>query len=162
MQVIANLAAEEENQVNIVAEGGLEALFELLQTCEDEMTLRVAAGAIANLAMSEANQHRIVAEGGLDLLVHLAGTAQDPQTQRMVRRSSSACAPGLQLPREVTSKGSPTHGGCTAWLRTHPWCAFDGMRVGLCVSRLPALSLTFVATPTSWRSYWRPEACRCW
>ena len=30
VKVIANLAAEEENQVNIVAEGGLEALFELL------------------------------------------------------------------------------------------------------------------------------------
>lgn len=98
--MIANLAAEEENQVNIVAEGGLEALFELLQTCADEMTLRVAAGAIANLAMSEANQHRIVAEGGLDLLVNLARTAADPQTQRMVRLPSTAWTLGLKLPRE--------------------------------------------------------------
>jgi hypothetical protein len=153
MQVIANLAAEEENQVNIVAEGGLEALFELLQTCEDEMTLRVAAGAIANLAMSEANQHRIVAEGGLDLLVHLARTAQDPQTQRMVRGCSSAWTPGLKLPGEVKSKGSQTQRGCTALLLTDPQRAFDGMCVGaVCVSRSPALSPTYVATPTSWRS----------
>jgi len=84
VKVIANLAAEEENQVNIVQEGGLEALFELLSTCTDEMTLRVAAGAIANLAMSEVNQHPIVEEGGLELLVKLSQTAMDSQTQRMI------------------------------------------------------------------------------
>ena len=98
--------------MNIVAEGGLEALFELLQTCTDEMTLRVAAGAIANLAMSEANQHRIVAEGGLDLLVHLARTAQDPQTQRMVRPPLVAL--GLAVSSCVgKAKGSQTQRGCT-------------------------------------------------
>lgn len=84
VKVIANLAAEEENQVNIVQEGGLEALFDLLQTCTDEMTLRVAAGAVANLAMSEQNQHRIVEEGGLELLVKLSTSAVDSQTQRMI------------------------------------------------------------------------------
>lgn len=113
--MIANLAAEEENQVNIVQEGGLEALFELLSTCTDEMTLRVAAGAIANLAMSEVNQHPIVEEGGLELLVKLSQTAMDSQTQRMIAGAiANLCgngASGAALLTFRTLRSSTVMGG---------------------------------------------------
>jgi kinesin family protein 5 len=76
------------------------------QTCGDEMTLRVAAGAIANLAMSEANQHRIVAEGGLELLVTLARTAQDPQTQRMIAGAIANLCGNANILEQLLTSGS--------------------------------------------------------
>jgi len=106
VKVIANLAAEEENQVNIVQEGGLEALFDLLQSCTDEMTLRVAAGAIANLAMSEANQNRIVQDGGLELLVKLSLSAQDSQTQRMIAGAIANLCGNANILDKLQNSGS--------------------------------------------------------
>ena len=101
----------------------MEALFELLQTCNDEMTLRVAAGAIANLAMSEVNQHRIVEEGGLELLVKLSQTAGDSQTQRMIAGAiANLCGNGKQHPpthpptRKRRSRVAAFHCACAARL----------------------------------------------
>ncbi|XP_061346960.1 kinesin-like protein KIN-UB isoform X1 [Gastrolobium bilobum] len=84
VKVVANLAAEEENQKSIVEAGGLSSLLMLLRRYEDETVRRVAAGAIANLAMNEANQELIMAEGGITLLSMTASDAEEPQTLRMV------------------------------------------------------------------------------
>uniref|UniRef100_M4DTC3 Kinesin-like protein n=1 Tax=Brassica campestris TaxID=3711 RepID=M4DTC3_BRACM len=84
VKVVANLAAEEANQQQIVEAGGLTSLLMLLRNTEDETIHRVAAGAIANLAMNETNQELIMDQGGIDLLSSTAANAQDPQTLRMV------------------------------------------------------------------------------
>lgn len=84
VKVVANLAAEEENQKKIVEAGGLTSLLMLLKNSEDETIHRVAAGAIANLAMNETNQELIMTQGGIGLLSIAASKADDPQTLRMV------------------------------------------------------------------------------
>lgn len=84
VKVVANLAAEETNQKNIVEAGGLTSLLTLLRSSEDETIHRVAAGAIANLAMNETNQELIMTQGGINLLSMTAANAEDPQTLRMV------------------------------------------------------------------------------
>ncbi|WCJ19273.1 Kinesin-like protein KIN-UC [Euphorbia peplus] len=84
VKVIANLAAEDDNQEKIVEEGGLNALLTLLKSSENATILRVASGAIANLAMNELNQGLIMSKGGADLLAKLASKTDDPQTLRMV------------------------------------------------------------------------------
>eukprot|EP00899_Mesostigma_viride_P015446 jgi/Mesvir1/23902/Mv10685-RA.1 len=83
-KAVANLAAQDEYQQEIVAVGGLAMLFGAITESDDETTHRLAAGAIANLAMSEANQVAIVEQGGLPVLLGLAEKARDPQTARMV------------------------------------------------------------------------------
>ncbi|CAN8294001.1 unnamed protein product [Cochlearia groenlandica] len=84
VKVVANLAAEEANQQQIVEAGGLASLLMLLRSTEDETIHRVAAGAIANLAMNETNQELIMDQGGIGLLSSTAANAQDPQTLRMI------------------------------------------------------------------------------
>ncbi|KAK7330709.1 hypothetical protein VNO77_24907 [Canavalia gladiata] len=83
-KVVANLAAEETNQKQILEGGGLPSLLTLLKNSKDETTHRVAAGAIANLAMKETYQDVIVTQGGINLLSMTADNAEDPQTLRMV------------------------------------------------------------------------------
>ncbi|KAI4351365.1 hypothetical protein L6164_005737 [Bauhinia variegata] len=84
LKVIANLAAEDVNQVRIVEEGGLDTLLTLLQSSKNTTILRVASGAIANLAMNEINQGLIVSKRGTRLLAETASRTVDPQTLRMV------------------------------------------------------------------------------
>ncbi|GJT89280.1 kinesin-like protein KIN-UA [Tanacetum coccineum] len=84
VKVIANLAAEANNQEKIVEAGGLTSLLSLFTTSEDENIHRVAAGAIANLAMNETNQELIMSQGGISLLAMTAENADDPQTLRMI------------------------------------------------------------------------------
>ncbi|XP_076951931.1 kinesin-like protein KIN-UB [Bidens hawaiensis] len=84
VKVIANLAAEANNQEKIVEAGGLASLLDLLSSSDDENIHRVAAGAIANLAMNETNQELIMSQGGISLLAMTAQNADDPQTLRMV------------------------------------------------------------------------------
>lgn len=84
VKVIANLAAEDTNQENIVEEGGLDSLLTLLRTSENATILRVASGAIANLAMNELNQGLIMSKGGAQLLAETSSKTDDPQTLRMV------------------------------------------------------------------------------
>ncbi|XP_074328867.1 kinesin-like protein KIN-UB isoform X3 [Apium graveolens] len=96
VKVVANLAAEEDNQERIVKAGGLTSLLMLLRNFDDETICRVAAGAIANLAMNEANQEIIMAEGGISLLAMTAGDAEDPQTLRMVAGAiANLCGNGI-------------------------------------------------------------------
>ncbi|VVB05707.1 unnamed protein product [Arabis nemorensis] len=84
VKVVANLAAEESNQVKIVEEGGVEALLMLLQSSQNSTILRVASGAIANLAMNEKSQDLIMNKGGAQLLAKMVTKTDDPQTLRMV------------------------------------------------------------------------------
>ncbi|KAJ3682477.1 hypothetical protein LUZ60_015050 [Juncus effusus] len=85
VRVVANLAAEDNNQEKIVEEGGLDALLALLEASENSTTIhRVTAGAIANLAMNESNQGVILKKGGVRLLANVATKADDPQTLRMI------------------------------------------------------------------------------
>ncbi|KAG8501918.1 hypothetical protein CXB51_004693 [Gossypium anomalum] len=84
VKVIANLAAEEVNQENIVKEGGLDALLTMLRSSQNATILRVASGAMANLAMNEMNQSLIMSRGGAQLLAKTASKTDDPQTLRMV------------------------------------------------------------------------------
>lgn len=84
LKVVANLAAEDFNQEKIVNDGGLDALFMLLQTSQNTTILRVASGAVANLAMNESNQGLIMSKGGARLLADTATKTDDPQTLRMV------------------------------------------------------------------------------
>ncbi|GMI86984.1 Arabidopsis thaliana KINESIN Ungrouped clade, gene A, ARMADILLO REPEAT-CONTAINING KINESIN 1 [Hibiscus trionum] len=84
VKVIANLAAEDVNQVTIVEEGGLDSLLKMLRSSQNATILRVASGAIANLAMNEMNQGLIVSKGGAQLLAKTASETDDPQTLRMV------------------------------------------------------------------------------
>ncbi|XP_047327112.1 kinesin-like protein KIN-UC isoform X2 [Impatiens glandulifera] len=84
VKMVANLAAEDDNQEKIVAEGGLDALLMLLQTSENTTILRVASGAVANLAMNEMNQNLIMSKGGGPLLAMTSSKTNDPQTLRMV------------------------------------------------------------------------------
>ncbi|XP_013605517.1 kinesin-like protein KIN-UC isoform X2 [Brassica napus] len=84
VKVVANLAAEESNQVKIVEEGGVEALLTLVQSSQNSTILRVASGAIANLAMNEKSQDLIMNKGGAQLLAKMVTKTDDPQTLRMV------------------------------------------------------------------------------
>ncbi|CAH2064098.1 unnamed protein product [Thlaspi arvense] len=84
VKVVANLAAEESNQVKIVEEGGVEALLMLVQSSQNSTILRVASGAIANLAMNEKSQDLIMNKGGAQLLAKMVNKTDDPQTLRMV------------------------------------------------------------------------------
>lgn len=84
VKVVANLAAEESNQVKIVEEGGVEALLMLVQSSQNSTILRVASGAIANLAMNEKSQDLIMNKGGAQLLAKMVTKTDDPQTLRMV------------------------------------------------------------------------------
>ncbi|KAL1212571.1 Kinesin-like protein KIN-UC [Cardamine amara subsp. amara] len=84
VKVVANLAAEETNQVKIVEEGGVEALLMLVQSSQNSTILRVASGAIANLAMNEKSQDLIMNKGGAQLLAKMVTKTDDPQTLRMV------------------------------------------------------------------------------
>ncbi|XP_078173426.1 armadillo/beta-catenin repeat family protein / kinesin motor family protein [Carex rostrata] len=84
VKVIANCAAEDINQAKIIEEGGLDALFSLLETSENIIIHRATAGAIANLAMNGPNQALIINKGGARLLANVATTIDDPQTLRMV------------------------------------------------------------------------------
>ncbi|KAL3523496.1 hypothetical protein ACH5RR_016330 [Cinchona calisaya] len=84
VKVVANLAAEDNNQEKIVHEGGLDALLMLLQSSQNSTILRVASGAIANLAMNELNQGLIASKAGVRLLANTASRTDDPQTLRMV------------------------------------------------------------------------------
>ncbi|CAN8254543.1 unnamed protein product [Cochlearia groenlandica] len=84
VKVVANLAAEESNQVKIVEEGGVEALLMLVQSSQNSTILRVASGAIANLAMNEKSQDLIMHKGGAQLLAKMVTKTDDPQTLRMV------------------------------------------------------------------------------
>ncbi|KAJ0246977.1 Kinesin-like protein KIN-UC [Hirschfeldia incana] len=84
VKVVANLAAEESNQVKIVEEGGVEALLMLVQSSQNTTILRVASGAIANLAMNEKSQDLIMNKGGAQLLAKMVTKTDDPQTLRMV------------------------------------------------------------------------------
>ncbi|GAQ78172.1 armadillo repeat-containing kinesin-like protein [Klebsormidium nitens] len=104
-KALANLAAQESHQQEIVRLGGLRALFDLITRTTDETTHRLAAGAIANLAMSEPNQLRIVEEGGLPVLVNLGQTAVDPQTQRMVAGAIANLCGNLALKEQLVQSG---------------------------------------------------------
>ncbi|XP_010555807.1 PREDICTED: kinesin-like protein KIN-UC isoform X2 [Tarenaya hassleriana] len=84
VKVVANLAAEENNQMKIVEEGGVDALLMLLQSSQNSTILRVASGAIANLAMNEKSQDLIMNKGGAQLLAKMASKTEDSQTLRMV------------------------------------------------------------------------------
>ncbi|GMG99433.1 hypothetical protein Nepgr_001273 [Nepenthes gracilis] len=84
VKVVANLAAEDNNQEKIVNGGGLDALLMLLRSSQSITILRVASGAIANLAMKETNQSLIMSKGGAELLASTASKTEDPQTFRMV------------------------------------------------------------------------------
>ncbi|KAF9611004.1 hypothetical protein IFM89_026310 [Coptis chinensis] len=98
VKVVANLAAEEANQEQIVEAGGLTSLLLLLKSSDDEMIRRVAASAIANLAMNgeylmslinstlitETNKEQLMDQGGISLLLMTAADVDDPQTLRMV------------------------------------------------------------------------------
>ncbi|GAQ83493.1 hypothetical protein KFL_001500230 [Klebsormidium nitens] len=83
-KALANLAAQESFQEEIVQVGGLKGLFDLFERSVDEITHRLAAGAVANLAVNESNQIKIVEEGGLPTLCELGRSSADPQTQKMV------------------------------------------------------------------------------
>ncbi|KAF9600845.1 hypothetical protein IFM89_013080 [Coptis chinensis] len=86
VKVVANLAAEEANQEQIVEAGGLTSLLLLLKSSEDEMIHRVAASAIANLAMNgeylmslinstlitETNKEQLMDQGALDITLGVA------------------------------------------------------------------------------------------
>ncbi|KAL2630162.1 hypothetical protein R1flu_014848 [Riccia fluitans] len=88
VEVVASLAAKEENKDKIVQLGGLCSILKLLESSEEEeRTCRVAAGAVASLATKESNQELIIAQGGVGLLSRTADDAQDSETLRMV-----ACA----------------------------------------------------------------------
>ncbi|XP_050237860.1 kinesin-like protein KIN-UB isoform X2 [Mercurialis annua] len=105
VKVVANLAAEEENQERIVEAGGLTSLLMLLRSFEDETVRRVAAGAIANLAMNEANQEIIMAQGGISLLSMTAADAEDPQTLRMVAGAIANLCGNDKLQMRLRSEG---------------------------------------------------------
>ncbi|KAK1376286.1 hypothetical protein POM88_032479 [Heracleum sosnowskyi] len=105
VKVVANLAAEEDNQERIVEAGGLTSLLMLLRNFDDETICRVAAGAIANLAMNEANQEIIMAEGGISLLAMTAGDAEDPQTLRMVAGAIANLCGNDRLQTRLRSEG---------------------------------------------------------
>ncbi|KAF2545424.1 hypothetical protein F2Q70_00019825 [Brassica cretica] len=105
VKVVANLAAEEANQQQIVEAGGLTSLLMLLRNTEDETIHRVAAGAIANLAMNETNQELIMAQGGIDLLSSTAANAQDPQTLRMVAGAIANLCGNDKLQTKLRSEG---------------------------------------------------------
>ncbi|XP_033129775.1 kinesin-like protein KIN-UA isoform X1 [Brassica rapa] len=109
VKVVANLAAEEANQQQIVEAGGLTSLLMLLRNTEDETIHRVAAGAIANLAMNETNQELIMDQGGIDLLSSTAANAQDPQTLRMVAGAiANLCGNGLVIMGQDYSYTQPS------------------------------------------------------
>ncbi|KAJ0229154.1 Kinesin-like protein KIN-UA [Hirschfeldia incana] len=105
VKVVANLAAEEANQQQIVEAGGLTSLLMLLRSTEDETIHRVAAGAIANLAMNETNQELIMDQGGIDLLSSTAANAQDPQTLRMVAGAIANLCGNDKLQTKLRSEG---------------------------------------------------------
>ncbi|XP_022576412.2 kinesin-like protein KIN-UA [Brassica napus] len=105
VKVVANLAAEEANQQQIVEAGGLTSLLMLLRNTEDETIHRVAAGAIANLAMNETNQELIMDQGGIDLLSSTAANAQDPQTLRMVAGAIANLCGNDKLQTKLRSEG---------------------------------------------------------
>ncbi|KAJ8749028.1 hypothetical protein K2173_013472 [Erythroxylum novogranatense] len=105
VKVVANLAAEEANQEQIVEAGGLTSLLMLLRSYEDETVRRVAAGAIANLAMNEANQELIMAQGGISLLSMTAADAEDPQTLRMVAGAIANLCGNDKLQAKLRSEG---------------------------------------------------------
>uniref|UniRef100_A0A1J3HJG7 Kinesin-like protein n=1 Tax=Noccaea caerulescens TaxID=107243 RepID=A0A1J3HJG7_NOCCA len=105
VKVVANLAAEEANQQQIVEAGGLTSLLMLLRSTEDETIHRVAAGAIANLAMNETNQELIMDQGGIGLLSSTAANAQDPQTLRMVAGAIANLCGNDKLQTKLRSEG---------------------------------------------------------
>ncbi|CAH2038112.1 unnamed protein product [Thlaspi arvense] len=105
VKVVANLAAEEANQQQIVEAGGLTSLLMLLRTTEDETIHRVAAGAVANLAMNETNQELIMDQGGIGLLSSTAANAQDPQTLRMVAGAIANLCGNDKLQTKLRSEG---------------------------------------------------------
>ncbi|KAL1199080.1 Kinesin-like protein KIN-UA [Cardamine amara subsp. amara] len=105
VKVVANLAAEEANQQQIVEAGGLTSLLMLLRNTEDETIHRVAAGAIANLAMNETNQELIMDQGGIGLLSSTAANAQDPQTLRMVAGAIANLCGNDKLQTKLRSEG---------------------------------------------------------
>ncbi|ESQ35587.1 hypothetical protein EUTSA_v10006731mg [Eutrema salsugineum] len=105
VKVVANLAAEEANQQQIVEAGGLTSLLMLLRSTEDETIHRVAAGAIANLAMNETNQELIMDQGGIGLLSSTSANAQDPQTLRMVAGAIANLCGNDKLQTKLRSEG---------------------------------------------------------
>ena len=106
IKVVANLAAEERHQTEIVREGGLPALYKVIRTSNDEATRRIAAGAIANLAMNETIQERLVADGALKLIVNLAEMTEDVQTKRMVAGGiANLCGNPTVQPRIISEGG---------------------------------------------------------
>jgi kinesin family protein 5 len=105
VKVVANLAAEEANQQQIVEAGGLTSLLMLLKNTEDETIHRVAAGAIANLAMNETNQELIMDQGGIGLLSSTAANAEDPQTLRMVAGAIANLCGNDKLQTKLRSEG---------------------------------------------------------
>ncbi|XP_010494172.1 PREDICTED: kinesin-like protein KIN-UA [Camelina sativa] len=105
VKVVANLAAEEANQQQIVEAGGLTSLLMLLKNTEDETIHRVAAGAIANLAMNETNQELIMDQGGIGLLASTAANAEDPQTLRMVAGAIANLCGNDKLQTKLRSEG---------------------------------------------------------
>ncbi|XP_022719631.1 kinesin-like protein KIN-UA [Durio zibethinus] len=105
VKVVANLAAEETNQLKIVEAGGLTSLLMLLGSSEDETIHRVAAGAIANLAMNETNQELIMSQGGISLLSTTAANAEDPQTLRMVAGAIANLCGNDKLQNKLRGEG---------------------------------------------------------
>lgn len=105
LKVVANLAAEDTNQEKIVTEGGLDALFRLLQTSQNTTILRVASGAVANLAMNESNQSMIMEKGGARLLAETTSKTDDPQTLRMVAGAIANLCGNVELHTALQEDG---------------------------------------------------------
>ncbi|GHP09496.1 hypothetical protein PPROV_000823100 [Pycnococcus provasolii] len=121
IKVVANLAAEERHQEEIVREGGLPALYKVIHSSTDEATRRIAAGAIANLAMNEGVQERLVSDGALKLVINLAEMTDDIQTKRMVAGGiANLCGNPAVQPRILSEGGLDCLMGFAEGEEPHP------------------------------------------